>query len=767
MKTNTSWYLLGADQQPRGPVREEELEDLVLSGQLPESTLIWQQGMEEWLPVDAVFERVAVPDEAAAVPPPLPEPLRSDAALPVDDPAGAPEIAEASLACAAQGTLPPPLPAAHRTASVPPAEAVPDEAEPAALRGAGAGRSLGGWVIFFAVLLCLHTVVLAAQLVLNVLFLCRFQPLMSMTRSASIWVPGYIFDALALSSLVGLGAATLWHLFARHRRTVLLMLFFYGLNVGLLVVSYWMWCFLAPPKSFGATTEVQLISALLWALVVASYFLVSRRVKETFVRGGTEEGAAAAEQRRQRMRTTRKAILVTTLCGAILAQLQAYIWPTRGVNLRQGSWQQVTLTSEPCLVKITGPAAAVTAALATMAKSPLWQTYCQAARQAGVARPIAFSLFCIRSPMGDFTAARSDDIRSGSVLLKLHQTDPVWDSTYPSIELCRVPIPLDAQYHGVRRIGPMEVALQRAEDLACASLTPEMFDRAAIIMAARDPRPGLGPTLVPMALECLDKQLYESETAGILYRHGATYPEPIRERFRRAPATVSPILVYILLQRRDPSEEDLALVLALEKPSPEMRQSLLNAMLKDNGALMKACTPESRARAIAEIGGLVADLRNEMRARGLIQFAACLTPPEKAQFAELYATAVRQLDGRPAPAGEGLAAADRTRQERAGLLTWSLASLGAPAGPALARCLVHPVPPVRAAAEYYLHQAWRDASAPPPGWVIQAVTELLSSDDVEQRNTAAALLKKLGPAPAVERVPPVLRYPPRLTTGDR
>jgi len=79
METNTNWYLLGADQQPRGPVREQELEELVLSGQLPESTLIWQQGMEEWLPVDAIFERVAVPVEAAAVPPAWPEPLRSEA----------------------------------------------------------------------------------------------------------------------------------------------------------------------------------------------------------------------------------------------------------------------------------------------------------------------------------------------------------------------------------------------------------------------------------------------------------------------------------------------------------------------------------------------------------------------------------------------------------------------------------------------------------------------------------------------------------------
>jgi tetratricopeptide (TPR) repeat protein len=53
--SSARWFY-SADDQPRGPVPLEQLLELLRSGQLPSSALVWRQGMEEWTRADAVPE---------------------------------------------------------------------------------------------------------------------------------------------------------------------------------------------------------------------------------------------------------------------------------------------------------------------------------------------------------------------------------------------------------------------------------------------------------------------------------------------------------------------------------------------------------------------------------------------------------------------------------------------------------------------------------------------------------------------------------------
>jgi uncharacterized RDD family membrane protein YckC len=70
-----SWYYVDAGQQA-GPVTDEELDNLVRSGKVRADTLIWREGMANWVPHGQARPSatpppaVAAPPVGAAVPPP-------------------------------------------------------------------------------------------------------------------------------------------------------------------------------------------------------------------------------------------------------------------------------------------------------------------------------------------------------------------------------------------------------------------------------------------------------------------------------------------------------------------------------------------------------------------------------------------------------------------------------------------------------------------------------------------------------------------------
>lgn len=75
----TDWYY-AVEGTSNGPVSAEEFEQLVAVGTIRSDTLVWQEGMEDWLP----FSRAAGQDSGAAMPPPSPvndteDPARPDA----------------------------------------------------------------------------------------------------------------------------------------------------------------------------------------------------------------------------------------------------------------------------------------------------------------------------------------------------------------------------------------------------------------------------------------------------------------------------------------------------------------------------------------------------------------------------------------------------------------------------------------------------------------------------------------------------------------
>jgi uncharacterized RDD family membrane protein YckC len=65
-----NWYYVDAGAQA-GPVEDAQLEELVRSGKIQPDTLVWHDGMPNWLPF-----REANPSAAAAPPPPQPAGLR-------------------------------------------------------------------------------------------------------------------------------------------------------------------------------------------------------------------------------------------------------------------------------------------------------------------------------------------------------------------------------------------------------------------------------------------------------------------------------------------------------------------------------------------------------------------------------------------------------------------------------------------------------------------------------------------------------------------
>ncbi len=60
------------DKKPSGPVSEEELWDLLNTGEITKDSLVWKEPMEKWLPFSQVQE-LRIPPRPKPPPMPVPE----------------------------------------------------------------------------------------------------------------------------------------------------------------------------------------------------------------------------------------------------------------------------------------------------------------------------------------------------------------------------------------------------------------------------------------------------------------------------------------------------------------------------------------------------------------------------------------------------------------------------------------------------------------------------------------------------------------------
>ncbi|MBS0198479.1 MAG: RDD family protein [Planctomycetes bacterium] len=78
-QAGSMWYFVFAGQR-QGPVPEAKIRELINAGQVKAGTLVWTEGMAEWLPVESVPALASFAAEAAqagvhTAPPTLPGPL--------------------------------------------------------------------------------------------------------------------------------------------------------------------------------------------------------------------------------------------------------------------------------------------------------------------------------------------------------------------------------------------------------------------------------------------------------------------------------------------------------------------------------------------------------------------------------------------------------------------------------------------------------------------------------------------------------------------
>ena len=120
------WYYTRGGQQ-QGPVEEQALKDLLSSGELQLTELVWREGMSHWQPAASVQEFAGMAPPAANEPAPLPATRRPLATL---------------RPPAANTPLPPATPHLHTATALPPATAPPASPSPTAAttRPAATGR---------------------------------------------------------------------------------------------------------------------------------------------------------------------------------------------------------------------------------------------------------------------------------------------------------------------------------------------------------------------------------------------------------------------------------------------------------------------------------------------------------------------------------------------------------------------------------------------------------------------------------------------------
>ncbi len=68
------WYYAAGEQQ-QGPIAEADLRDMLLAGELPPSTLVWSEGMANWVSAEKVPDLYQVPP--ASAPTVSPQPLET------------------------------------------------------------------------------------------------------------------------------------------------------------------------------------------------------------------------------------------------------------------------------------------------------------------------------------------------------------------------------------------------------------------------------------------------------------------------------------------------------------------------------------------------------------------------------------------------------------------------------------------------------------------------------------------------------------------
>lgn len=74
------WFYVDASRQQQGPLSEAALADLFRSGTLPASTLVWREGMADWLAIGTVSQ-FAAPAAVADAQAPAYDPLPSQASI--------------------------------------------------------------------------------------------------------------------------------------------------------------------------------------------------------------------------------------------------------------------------------------------------------------------------------------------------------------------------------------------------------------------------------------------------------------------------------------------------------------------------------------------------------------------------------------------------------------------------------------------------------------------------------------------------------------
>lgn len=70
---SNDWYYADGDQQ-RGPYTDEEMLDLLSTGRVALTQLVWRQGMAQWAPLNAVGELIGIAPAAATAVLPYPSP---------------------------------------------------------------------------------------------------------------------------------------------------------------------------------------------------------------------------------------------------------------------------------------------------------------------------------------------------------------------------------------------------------------------------------------------------------------------------------------------------------------------------------------------------------------------------------------------------------------------------------------------------------------------------------------------------------------------
>lgn len=84
-----NWYYHAGGENRIGPLDEAQMRDAMAAGRLRRDTLVWREGMSEWLPLHTQAALLAMLPDGAASPPPLPAQRPTAAPISPSSPADA------------------------------------------------------------------------------------------------------------------------------------------------------------------------------------------------------------------------------------------------------------------------------------------------------------------------------------------------------------------------------------------------------------------------------------------------------------------------------------------------------------------------------------------------------------------------------------------------------------------------------------------------------------------------------------------------------